>query len=73
MYEFNDEISSMRVGERSIYYAMSHGVTLTEEEYSAILNFDKTDDKMAEYHNSTIGDLLKTAALFAVKHEKNKK
>jgi HD superfamily phosphodiesterase len=73
MYEFNDEISSMRVGERSIYYAMSHGVTLTEEEYSAILNFDKTDDKMVEYHNSTIGDLLKTAALFAVKHEKNKK
>jgi hypothetical protein len=73
MYEFNDDISSMRVGERSIYYAVSHGIKFTEEEFSAILNFDKTDDKMAEYHNSTIGDLLKMAALFAIKHEKNKK
>jgi hypothetical protein len=73
MYEFNSDVSSMRVGERSVYYAMSHGVKFTEEEYSAILNFDKNDDKMSEYHNSTVGDLLKTAALFAIKNEKNKK
>lgn len=73
MYEFNDNVSSMRVGERSVYYAMSYGVKLTEDEYSAILNFDKNDDKMAEYHNSTVGDMLKTASLFAIKHEKNKK
>ena len=33
---------------------------------------DKTDDKMAEYHNSTLGDILKTANLFAIKNEKNK-
>ena len=73
MYEFNDDISSMRVGERSIYYAMSHGIKFTEEEYTAIINLDKNDDKMAEYHNSMLGDLLKTAAIFAIKHEKNKK
>ena len=73
MYEFNDAISSMRVGERSLHYAMSNGVSFTEEEFSAILNFEKNDDKMAEYHNSTVGDLLKTAALFAVKNEKVKK
>ena len=73
MYEFNGEISSMRVGERSIHYAMSNGVSFTEEEFSAILNFDKNDDKMAEYHNSTVGDLLKTAALFAVKNERGRK
>jgi hypothetical protein len=73
MYEFNSDVSSMRVGERSVYYAMSHGVKFTEEEYSAILNFDKNDDKMSEYHNSSVGDLLKTAALFAIKNEKNKK
>ena len=73
MYEFNDSISSMRVGERSLHYAMSNGVSFTEEEFSAILNFEKNDDKMAEYHNSTVGDLLKTAALFAVKNEKIKK
>jgi hypothetical protein len=73
MYEFNTDISSMRVGERSVYYALSNGVKITEEEFTAILNFDKTDDKMATYHNSTIGDLLKSAIVFAVKHEKIKK
>ena len=73
MYEFNHDLTSMRVGERSVYYAMSHGVSFTEEEYTAIINLDKNDDKMAEYHNSMLGDLLKTAAIFAIKHEKNKK
>jgi hypothetical protein len=73
MYDFNEDISSMRVGERSIYYAMSHGIEFSEEEFSAILNFDKSDDKMAEYHNSTIGDLLKMGSLFAIKKEKNRK
>jgi hypothetical protein len=60
----------MRVSERSIFYATSNGITFTEEEYGAILMFDKTDDKMAEYHNSLLGDLLKMANLFAIKHEK---
>jgi hypothetical protein len=70
MYEFNEELTSMRVGERSIYYAVSHGIQFTEEEFTAILNFDKNDDKMSEYHNSMLGDLLKTGSLFAIKSEK---
>lgn len=70
MYEFNEDIVSMRVGERSLHYAFSHGVKLTDVEFSAILMFDKSDDKMAEYHNSTLGDLLKSASVFAIKHEK---
>ena len=72
MYEFNHTPISMRIGERSLYYATSHGIKLTEEEFSAILMFDKNDDKMAEYHNSTLGDLLKTASLFAIKSEKKR-
>jgi hypothetical protein len=71
MYEFNEKLTSMRVSERSAYYALSHGIKLTEEEYAAILFFDKTDDKMVEYHNSTLGDLLKVGNLFAIKNEKN--
>ena len=62
----------MRVGERSVLYAVQHGITLTDEEYAAILNFDKTDDKMVEYHNTTLGDLLKTASLFATKQAKSR-
>jgi hypothetical protein len=73
MYDFNDNVVSMRVSERSVYYALSHGIQFTEEEYSAILMFDKTDDKMAEYHNSMLGELLKMGNTFAIKHEKREK
>lgn len=69
-YDFNNNIVSMRVGERSLYYAMSHGIKFTEEEYSAIMMFEKTDDQ-ALYHNSILGELLKMSNTFAVKHEKS--
>jgi hypothetical protein len=72
MYEFKDNDVSMRVSDRSIYYLLSHGVKLTEEEFGAISLFDRTDDKMAEYHNSMLGDILKSASLFAIKNEKRK-
>jgi len=70
MYEYATTETSMRVSDRSIYYAMSNGVSFTEEEYMAIANFDRTDDKMAEYHNSTLGDLLKFGNAFAIKNAK---
>jgi hypothetical protein len=73
MYEFNDGLTSMRVGERSIYYATSNGISLTDEEYVAILNFDKTDDKMSEYHNSMVGELLKMGSVLAIKSEQRKR
>lgn len=73
MYDFNEDLTSMRVGERSVYYALSHGITLTEQEYVAILNFDKTDDKMSEYHNSMVGELLKMGSVLAIKHEQKRK
>lgn len=69
-YNFNEDLVSMRVSDRSILYAVSNGVTLSEEEYQAIILFDREDDKMAEYHNSRMGDLLKMANLFAIKAEK---
>ena len=72
MYEHNSEMIAMRVAERSLQYALSNGVKLTEEEFSAILMSDKTDDKMAEFHNTMLGDILKTASLFAIKNEKNR-
>lgn len=73
MYEFNKDITSMRVGERSVYYATKFGIKLTEEEYSAILNFDKVDDKMSEYHNSMVGELLKMGSMLAIKNEQKNK
>jgi hypothetical protein len=44
---------------RSAHYALANGIELSEEEFAAITFSDKTDDKMAEYHNSMLGDLLK--------------
>lgn len=70
MYEFNEDLVSMRVGERSVHYAMSHGVQLTEQEFSAIIFFDKVDDRMSDFHNSMLGELLKMGSVLAIKNEK---
>jgi hypothetical protein len=68
MYEFNPNITALKLGERSIVYALSHGVKLTDEEISAIVNFDKTDDDLqAKYHNSLLGDVIKMANTLAIK------
>lgn len=72
MYEFNEDLTSMRAGERSLYYAMSHGIKFTEDETVAILNFDKNDDKMSEFHNSLVGDILKMASTLAIRNEQKK-
>jgi hypothetical protein len=45
MYEFIDNLTSMRVSERSAYYALANGIELSEEEFAAITFSDKTDDK----------------------------
>jgi hypothetical protein len=68
MYEFNEDIVSMRVGERSAYYVLSNGINLTEEEYIAITFFDKVDDRMSDFHNSMVGELLKMGSVLAIKH-----
>lgn len=73
MYEFNDTLVSMSVGERSIYYATNYGIKLSEEEYQAILNYDKGgDDKQAKWHTSTLGIVLRQANDLAILEEKNK-
>jgi hypothetical protein len=72
MYEFNDDLVSMRPSERSVYYALSHGIQLTEQEYSAIIFFDKVDDRMSDYHNSMVGELLKMGSVLAIKNAQKK-
>lgn len=70
-YEFNEELTSMRVGERSVYYALSNGVKLTEDEHQAILNHDKSEeDKQARWYSSKLGQILKQATDIAILEEK---
>jgi hypothetical protein len=72
MYEFKDDMVSMRVGERSAYYALTYGVELSEEEYQSIINYDKPeDDKQAKWHSSTLATLLKQANELAIIEEKS--
>ena len=74
MYDFNEEITSMKVGERSVYYAMKYGVKLNEEEYQAIVNYDKSDDdKQSKWDGSTLSTILKQANELAIIEEKNDK
>jgi hypothetical protein len=76
MYEFNENLTSMTVGERSIYYMMSNenADMLNELEYQAILNYDKdASDKMSEWHTSPLGVILKMAIKLAIMEEKSNK
>jgi hypothetical protein len=73
LYDFNKELVSMRAGERSIHYLNKFGIKLTDEEFSAIINFDKIQDPMSDYHNSMLGELLKMGSILAIKTSKLKK
>ena len=66
MYEFNEDTIAMRVGERSLYYALVGGIKLTEEECAAILNHDKIDDQQADNHNSKVGFIVAVANRTAI-------
>jgi hypothetical protein len=70
-FEFNEDLTSMKVGERSAYYALSNGVKLSEDEYQSILNHDKSEeDKQVRWYTSKIGQLLKQATDLAILEEK---
>lgn len=72
MYDFNEELISMKIGERSVYYAMKYGIKLSEEEYQAIVNYDKPeDDKQSKWYGSTLSTILKQANELAIIEEKN--
>lgn len=71
IYKYNNDLVSMHVGERSAYYCLINGKILPEDEYQAILNYEKNDDdKMSFYHTENLGDILKQANWWAVKTAK---
>jgi hypothetical protein len=73
MYKFNNDLVSMSVGERSAIYALNNGITLSEEEYQAIVNYDKDNsDKQAKWYSTTLGVILRQANELATLEGKNK-
>jgi hypothetical protein len=70
MYEYNNELVSLKVGERSAYYAQAYGVKLSEVEYQAIVNYEKTDyDKQSKWHTEPLGVILRMANRLAIMEE----
>jgi hypothetical protein len=70
IYDTNKNVA-LRVGERSVYYATKYGVSLEEDEFQAIINLDKeSDDKMAKWYSSIIGQIIKQAFELALIEEK---
>jgi hypothetical protein len=71
-YDFNNDIVRMHVGERSVYYALTHGVKLSEIEYQAILNIEKDgDDKQAKYFSEPLTEVIRHGFALATMVEKN--
>ena len=64
MYDINEQLNNMSVGERSIYYSISNGVKLNEIEYSTIINFEK------EFTNNVYETILRQANELAIIEEK---
>jgi len=72
IYEYNEELVSLKIGERSAYYSLKYGVELTDEEYQAIINYDKSDDdKQSKWYGCALSTILKQANELAIIEEKN--
>jgi len=72
IYEYNEELVSLKIGERSAYYSLKYGVELTDEEYQSIINYDKSDeDKQSKWYGCTLSTILKQANELAIIEEKN--
>jgi hypothetical protein len=71
MYIFNDELLSMTVSERSVYYALISGIKLSEDEVFAIYNYN---DDFSGRPMTTTGEklaaILRIANQLAILEEK---
>lgn len=65
VYEFKDDLISMSAGERSIKLFIDSGNKLTDEEYQAILNYNKIDDKQSKFFTCNLGIILQSAIAMA--------
>ena len=73
MYEFNNDMISMSVSERSIFMIQKAGIPLDEIEHQAILNYNKpNDDKQAKLHTNLLGVLIRHANELSVIEEQMK-
>ena len=72
MYEYNDDLNAMKIGERSAFYALKCGLLLTDDEYHAIISHDKPEtDPQVLWHSTSLSLILRQSILLAILEEKN--
>ena len=60
LYDFNGELDTqLKIGERSAYICLKHGINLSETEYEAMTIIDK-DEKTFNSHITPLAQLVKT-------------
>ena len=67
MYIFNEDLLSLSVAERSIYYAMQAGIKLTEDEVFAIFNYNSDfAGRPLKTDGEKLAAVLRVATMIAV-------
>lgn len=73
LYEYNNDLTSMQIGERTIFY-LQNLVTFSADEFQTILFYGKNDDKQAEYFGNIMVSMLRNAikmSEFVMKNNSN--
>jgi hypothetical protein len=66
-YTFNDDLLSLSVAERSIYYLMEAGISLTEDETFAIFNYNSDfSGRPLTRDGEKLASILKVAIMMAI-------
>jgi hypothetical protein len=61
----------MKISERSLFYCNQYGIKLSDVEFQAIMNFEKTDeDRQSRWYGNMLGIILKQAIELAIYEEK---
>jgi hypothetical protein len=71
MFIFNEDLLSMTVSERSVYYALSSGISLSEDEVFAMYNYNEDfSGKPMKTKGEKLAAILRIANQLAVIEEK---
>lgn len=71
LYEYNNDLTSMQIGERTLYY-LQNLVTFNPNEFQTILFYGKNDDKQAEFYGNIMVSMLRNAIKMSEYVMKNK-
>lgn len=74
MYTFKDDEFKLKTGEKTLYYIMTYGVKISQNEYHAIVSLDKMeDDKINKMTPTSLSQIIKIGFNLAIMEEKNGK